>query len=879
MKKNRTIWVQWLILLGAFSLATENQLPAQQPSRIQRLVLANGDRLPVNLLDYQDDVLEFGSPLFYETVSLEAKHVQAIQFDSRGKSDLQEAGFVLRFRDGAQLSGQILELTETQCELDSFAMGKVTIPTEDLLEIRRLKTELTGIEAEGESSSSSQRISAANWSELGQPFRLDTQGWISIRRNTPTTMNRSFKPDSRMGMEFQADDRTSFRWSLILDGRPVHAVNVAKGSIVVESNEELAFAEYPLEQDLGYLAFQLLPSELQIVDVHGQAVVSIPHSEFKSASLELTSESAALKIREFVFQDALPASGLEITDSSNRIAAVQGDLGLIPFEQLSFSEGRFIFVDRSGNAVKSESQKLDRIWFGVSEEPREAKTNNFTMIWENGDRMMASQFGFREGKLWASSDDLASEEVEFALNPAIVCIEKEDRPRVATPDEEQDPNSFGLSMGGVPFRGRYSWGDGRSPIRWQFDGFADPVSLNVNRKIEIRRPRNSAKRLEFTKDRILFHDGTILPCSVTSVSETEVGFESDVTQTRSVELESIKGIFLSHRKIPQALERITKESISRALRVPRFADDVSYAHILLAANGDMLRGRLVRLDQEHIIFESYLQQVKIEREKVLGIVSLGDLAEESIGSSDDEPQGNGNDLGETSGSTVQIDCGKSFKAVGKYVSLDSNSAILESPILGRMEVEETRILQIAFNSPLKNVSVLDSFSSWNFGAAVEPRWTEEVPVAPEANLLLGQMAADFELAVLDGKQDELFRLSDHLGKVVVINFWASHSSPCEMAMPGYLEVINQFSPEDVVFAAISQAEAATKVSRFVKSRKWKGGKFLLDSENVVGQEFAVSAVPHLTIIDKQGKIRYIKVGYSPKATDALREKIESLLSE
>ena len=60
-----------------------------------------------------------------------------------------------------------------------------------------------------------------------------------------------------------------------------------------------------------------------------------------------------------------------------------------------------------------------------------------------------------------------------------------------------------------------------------------------------------------------------------------------------------------------------------------------------------------------------------------------------------------------------------------------------------------------------------------------------------------QMAPDVELALLDGSQ---WRLSDHRGEVVVLNFWASWCEPCKAEMPAFQQASE--SSGDVVFVGV-----------------------------------------------------------------------------
>ena len=67
-------------------------------------------------------------------------------------------------------------------------------------------------------------------------------------------------------------------------------------------------------------------------------------------------------------------------------------------------------------------------------------------------------------------------------------------------------------------------------------------------------------------------------------------------------------------------------------------------------------------------------------------------------------------------------------------------------------------------------------------ASLRDRLDDAPPEAPQS---APRIAPPIELTLLDGST---WRLSDHRGKVVVLNFWASWCEPCTQEMPAFQQV-------------------------------------------------------------------------------------------
>ena len=83
---------------------------------------------------------------------------------------------------------------------------------------------------------------------------------------------------------------------------------------------------------------------------------------------------------------------------------------------------------------------------------------------------------------------------------------------------------------------------------------------------------------------------------------------------------------LSGASIRQFIEEETRQV---ALTVPRFRRDNPPSHVLVAANGDLLRGRMVALNDNDVQFESRLETLRISRSRIAAIVWLDPAAKDS----------------------------------------------------------------------------------------------------------------------------------------------------------------------------------------------------------------------------------------------------------
>jgi TonB family protein len=172
-----------------------------------------------------------------------------------------------------------------------------------------------------------------------------------------------------------------------------------------------------------------------------------------------------------------------------------------------------------------------------------------------------------------------------------------------------------------------------------------------------------------------------------------------------------------------------------------------------------------------------------------------------------------------------------------------------------------------FKTRIKNVVAVAIFLALMVisGAAQNQRQPDSQPAAPALSDLIGKKAIDFALNDLDGNKVEL---QSFRGKVVLLNFWYSRCPPCVAALPEVEELSKDFKDKGLVALGVD-GENAQVAREFVKN---KGYSFatLIDEGKEVSRKYEVSGTPHFFIIDRKGRIKWRKSGYSPDDRGNLR---------
>ena len=146
---------------------------------------------------------------------------------------------------------------------------------------------------------------------------------------------------------------------------------------------------------------------------------------------------------------------------------------------------------------------------------------------------------------------------------------------------------------------------------------------------------------------------------------------------------------------------------------------------------------------------------------------------------------------------------------------------------------------------------------------------------PAASQLLRQSAPDFVLRSVAG---ENVRLSEHLGEVIIINFWASWCGPCRQEMPLLDELYGRYQRAGLTLLSVNLDDDKERAIEMAKTLA-VSYPVLLDDRKEVSRSYQVGSMPSTVLIDREGVIRYVSEGFKPGYERRYIEQLRELLNQ
>ena len=151
------------------------------------------------------------------------------------------------------------------------------------------------------------------------------------------------------------------------------------------------------------------------------------------------------------------------------------------------------------------------------------------------------------------------------------------------------------------------------------------------------------------------------------------------------------------------------------------------------------------------------------------------------------------------------------------------------------------------------------------GLRLNPR---EVP-----SPLIGKPAPAFELPLLV-EPDKRFSQKEMLGKVWIMNVWASWCPPCLVEHP----VITQVARSGIApVVGLNYKDQREDALPWLKRNGDPYHLIVADVNGRIGIDYGVYGVPETYVIDRKGVIRYKHIG--PLTVEVVQEKVVPLVKE
>jgi len=141
--------------------------------------------------------------------------------------------------------------------------------------------------------------------------------------------------------------------------------------------------------------------------------------------------------------------------------------------------------------------------------------------------------------------------------------------------------------------------------------------------------------------------------------------------------------------------------------------------------------------------------------------------------------------------------------------------------------------------------------------------------------LIGESAPNISVPIAGGGQVNL--VSHQSSDILVVVLWASYNHLCQDELPELKTAVDRYSDEQVQLIAINDGEGIETIKKYLE-RNGLELQVGIDLKQEVADAFSVHQLPFVAIIDKEGIVQSIHVGYIDSLGDDINEDLESLVS-
>lgn len=149
-----------------------------------------------------------------------------------------------------------------------------------------------------------------------------------------------------------------------------------------------------------------------------------------------------------------------------------------------------------------------------------------------------------------------------------------------------------------------------------------------------------------------------------------------------------------------------------------------------------------------------------------------------------------------------------------------------------------------------------------------------LPGGPAGSVEIGDIPPDYLGKTSRGTE---VRLSESVGKIRIVTFWATWCAPCLKELPVLNAVQQKGGADRIQVVAVNINDRKNDFRRALRVLDDYEIEFVFDWKQRISRKYDVEGIPHMLIIDVDGRVAHRHVGYSEKAIPQIVEEINELL--
>jgi thiol-disulfide isomerase/thioredoxin len=144
-------------------------------------------------------------------------------------------------------------------------------------------------------------------------------------------------------------------------------------------------------------------------------------------------------------------------------------------------------------------------------------------------------------------------------------------------------------------------------------------------------------------------------------------------------------------------------------------------------------------------------------------------------------------------------------------------------------------------------------------------------ISPE--FAVAEQAPAFELHT----ENSDVKLSDYLGKVVYLDFWASWCEPCRRSFPWLNQLQSLYGKDGLAVVAINLGESPQDANKFLQQTP-ASFDIVYDPSGKTADAYDLKAMPSSYLIDRSGQMIYSSLGFRTGEKRIIEDKIRKLVT-